>query len=57
MSSASALIGNWLGVERPATASAVLGIVENQLEPRVIERLLELGLTREEVDAGRAKND
>jgi putative toxin-antitoxin system antitoxin component (TIGR02293 family) len=49
MTSASALIGDWLGVEPPATEAAVLGIIERQLDPPVIQRLLDLGLGRDEV--------
>lgn len=49
MYSASAQIGDWLGVEPPMTEAAVLGIIEQQLEPPVIQRLLDMGLTRDEV--------
>jgi putative toxin-antitoxin system antitoxin component (TIGR02293 family) len=49
MYSASAQIGNWLGVEPPMTEAAVLGIIERQLEPPVIQRLLDMGLSRDEV--------
>jgi len=49
MYSASAQIGDWLGVDPPMTEEAVLGIIERQLEPPVIQRLLEMGLSREEV--------
>ncbi|MFY9852679.1 MAG: antitoxin Xre/MbcA/ParS toxin-binding domain-containing protein [Terracidiphilus sp.] len=49
MYSASAQIGNWLGVEPPMTEAAVLGIIEQQLEPPVIQRLLDMGLSRDEV--------
>jgi putative toxin-antitoxin system antitoxin component (TIGR02293 family) len=49
MYSASAQIGNWLGVEPPMTETAVLGIIERQLEPPVIQRLLDMGLSRDEV--------
>lgn len=49
MYSASAQIGDWLGVEPPMTEAAVLGIIEQQLEPPVIQRLLEMGLSRDEV--------
>jgi putative toxin-antitoxin system antitoxin component (TIGR02293 family) len=45
----SANIGDWLGVEPPMTEAAVLNIVEQQLEPPVIQRLLEMGLSRDEV--------
>jgi putative toxin-antitoxin system antitoxin component (TIGR02293 family) len=49
MYSASAQIGNWLGIEPPMTEAAVLGIIEQQLEPPVIQRLLDMGLSRDEV--------
>jgi putative toxin-antitoxin system antitoxin component (TIGR02293 family) len=49
MNSASALIGDWLGVEPPMTEAAVLGIIEGQLDPPVIQRLIDLGLSRDEV--------
>jgi putative toxin-antitoxin system antitoxin component (TIGR02293 family) len=49
MFSASARIGDWLGVEPPLTEAAVLGIIEQQLEPPVIQRLQEMGLSREEI--------
>ena len=45
----SANIGDWLGVEPPMTEAAVLNIDEQQLEPPVIQRLLEMGLSRDEV--------
>jgi putative toxin-antitoxin system antitoxin component (TIGR02293 family) len=51
MYSASAQIGNWLGVEPPMTEAAVLGIIERQLEPPVIQRLLDMGLSRDEVNS------
>lgn len=49
MYSASARIGEWLGVEPPLTEAAVLGIIEQQLKPPVIQRLQEQGLSREEI--------
>jgi putative toxin-antitoxin system antitoxin component (TIGR02293 family) len=49
MYSASAQIGDWLGVAPPMTEAAVLGIVEQRLEPPVIQRLLDMGLSRDEV--------
>ena len=49
MNSATALIGDWLGVEPPRTEAAVLGIIERQLDPAVIQRLFDTGLTRDEV--------
>ena len=51
MYAASAQIGDWLGVDPPMTEAAVLGIIEQQLDPLVIQRLLDMGLSREEVNA------
>jgi len=36
-------IGEWLGVKAPATDAEILGIVERQLAPAVIKRLIALG--------------
>jgi len=49
MSTASAQIGDWLGIEPPMTQAAVLELVEQQLAPPVIQRLLDMGLSRDEV--------
>jgi putative toxin-antitoxin system antitoxin component (TIGR02293 family) len=49
MNHASSLIGDWLGVAPPITESAVLEIIEQQLDAPVIQRLLDRGLTRDEV--------
>lgn len=46
---AAAHIGDWLGIEPPATEAAVLSIVEKQLSPALIQRLLDKGLSRDEV--------
>ena len=43
-------IGAWLGVPPPATETEILRIVEGQLAPSIITRLLALGLTRSEID-------
>lgn len=43
-------IGDWLGVEPPATETEILRIVEGRLAPSVIKRLLMLGLQRSEID-------
>lgn len=51
MNPASAILGDWLGITPPVTQAAVLDIIEGQLEPPVIQRLLEMGLSREEVHA------
>jgi putative toxin-antitoxin system antitoxin component (TIGR02293 family) len=49
MNSAAALIGDWLGVTPPVTEAAVLGIIEQQLETPVIQRLLDMGFNRDEI--------
>ena len=49
MSATSVQIGAWLGIEPPMTESAVLGIIEQQLEPAVVQLLLDMGLSRDEV--------
>ncbi len=51
MNAANAQIGDWLGVESPATEGEILRIVEGQLAPSVIKRLSALGLERSEIDA------
>jgi putative toxin-antitoxin system antitoxin component (TIGR02293 family) len=51
MASVAAQIGSWLGVDPTLSEAAVLGIVEQQFDPPVIQKLLDLGLTREEVHA------
>lgn len=42
-------IGNWLGVQSPATETEILRIVEGRLPPSVIKRLVMLGLERSEI--------
>jgi putative toxin-antitoxin system antitoxin component (TIGR02293 family) len=51
MNAAHAQIGEWLGVKPPATETEILRIVEGQLAPAVIKRLISLGLQRGEIDA------
>jgi putative toxin-antitoxin system antitoxin component (TIGR02293 family) len=51
MNAAHAQIGEWLGLKSPGTEAEILGIVEKQLTPAVIKRLIGLGLERAEVDA------
>jgi uncharacterized protein (DUF2384 family) len=51
MNAANAQIGEWLGVQAPATETEILRIVEGQLAPAVIKRLIALGLERGEIDA------
>lgn len=51
MTAAHMQIGNWLGVQAPASETEILRIVEGQLTPSVINRLVSLGLERVEIDA------
>jgi putative toxin-antitoxin system antitoxin component (TIGR02293 family) len=51
MDAVNAQIGEWLGVKAPTTETEILGIVEQQLAPAVIKRLITLGLERSEIDA------
>src|ERR1700733_356698 len=51
MNAANTQIGDWLGLESPATEGDILRIVEGQLAPSVIKRLSALGLERSEIDA------
>jgi len=51
MNGVNAQIGRWLGVQTPATEAEILRIVEGQLAPAVIKRLISLGLERGEIDA------
>lgn len=44
-------LGEWLGVQPPATDSDVLRLVEGRLPPTVITRLDSLGLERAEINA------
>jgi putative toxin-antitoxin system antitoxin component (TIGR02293 family) len=50
MSAAHVQIGDWLGVQTPASEADILRIVEGRLGPSVIRRLAALGLTRMEID-------
>ena len=50
MSAAHALIGEWLGVEAPSSESELLRMVEDRFGPTIINRLLELGFERSELD-------
>ena len=43
-------IGDWLGVQPPATESDILRLVEGRLSPSVIQRIAALGLQRSEID-------
>jgi putative toxin-antitoxin system antitoxin component (TIGR02293 family) len=51
MNAANAQIGDWLGVQAPASEAEILRIVERRLTPAVIKRLISLGLERGEIDA------
>jgi len=51
MNATNVQMGDWLGLQAPATETEVLRIVEGQLPPTVIKRLLSLGLQRSEIDA------
>jgi putative toxin-antitoxin system antitoxin component (TIGR02293 family) len=51
MSAANAQIGDWLGLEAPATEGELLRIVEGRLALSVIKRLVALGLERAEIDS------
>lgn len=44
-------IGEWLGVRVPKSDQQMLEIVERQLPPSSITRLVALGITRAEIDA------
>ena len=50
MNAAHAQIGDWLGIRPPATESEILRVVEERLEPAVIQRLTALGLERAEIE-------
>ncbi len=50
MNAANIQIGDWLGVQPPATDTEILRIVEGRLPPSVIKRLATLGLQRAEID-------
>lgn len=50
MNAISVQIGDWLGLQAPASESDILRIVESRLAPSVIKRLKTLGLERAEID-------
>lgn len=50
MNAANVQIGDWLGLQPPATETEILRIVEKRLAPSVINRLTALGLERSEID-------
>lgn len=51
MNTTSARIGDWLGLQSPATEGEMLRIVEGRLAPSVIKRLISHGLERGEIDS------
>jgi putative toxin-antitoxin system antitoxin component (TIGR02293 family) len=51
MSTAGVQIGQWLGVPAPATDAEVFGLVQGGLDTSVVQRLLQLGFERKEIDA------
>jgi putative toxin-antitoxin system antitoxin component (TIGR02293 family) len=51
MNTANFQIGDWLGVQPPATETEILRIVEGRLAPSIFNRLVGLGLERSEIDA------
>lgn len=51
MSAAHHQISSWLGVPSAATESEILLLVEHRLPASAINRLISLGLTRQEIDA------
>ena len=51
MNAANSQIGEWLGLQPPATEGEILRIVEGRLSPSIIKRLVTLGLERPEIDA------
>ena len=51
MNASNVQIGEWLGLRPPASEAEILRIVEGQLPPTVIRRLVALGLQPAEIDA------
>lgn len=51
MSVAHQQIGSWLGIRSPSSDSEALQIVERRLPTSVIQRLVDLGLQRSEIDS------
>ncbi len=50
MNTANVQIGDWLGVPPPATETEILRIVEGRLAPSIINRLVDFGLERPEIN-------
>ncbi len=51
MNATNVQMGDWLGLQPPATQTEMLRIVEERLPLSVINRLISLGLQRSEIDA------
>jgi putative toxin-antitoxin system antitoxin component (TIGR02293 family) len=51
MNTTNLQMGEWLGLQPPATEAEMLRLVEGKLAPTVINRLISLGLQRSEIDA------
>jgi putative toxin-antitoxin system antitoxin component (TIGR02293 family) len=51
MNIANTRIGDWLGLQPPATEGEMLRIVEERLPSSVIKRLISLGFERSEIDS------
>lgn len=51
MKNTNAQIGDWLGLQPPATEGEILRIVEGRLPSSVVRRLNALGLQHSEIDA------
>jgi putative toxin-antitoxin system antitoxin component (TIGR02293 family) len=51
MSAAHNQIGSWLGIPPPFTGTDLLQLVEGRLAISAINRLLDLGFSRQEIDA------
>jgi putative toxin-antitoxin system antitoxin component (TIGR02293 family) len=51
MNATNLQMGQWLGLQAPATEAEMLRIVEGKLAPAVVKRLISLGLQRSEIDA------
>ena len=51
MNAVNTQIGNWLGLQPPASEGEILRIIEGGLAPSIIKRLVTLGLERPEIDA------
>jgi putative toxin-antitoxin system antitoxin component (TIGR02293 family) len=51
MAEAQQKLPDWYGVEAASKGAEVLAMVERRFPPAMVERLLELGLEQEEIDA------